>query len=56
MIDYTENILLTIDMNNVGLEDATDVEVTIRSNDPNITLIDTTENYGNIQAGQTVSI
>lgn len=56
VIDYTENILLTIDMNNAGLEDATNVDVKIRSNDMYINLTDTTENYGNIPAGQTVSI
>lgn len=56
LADFNEDILLTIDMNNAGQVDASNVDVTIRHQDAYVNLLDSTENYGNIPAGQTVSV
>ncbi|MBE9480414.1 MAG: T9SS type A sorting domain-containing protein [Bacteroidetes bacterium] len=56
LADYGETILLTIDMENVGMEDATNVEVTILTDDEFITISDDFENYGNIPTGAIVSV
>jgi len=55
-IDYGELVGCTIDLKNFGGVDANDVEVTISIIDEYITLIDSTEIYGIIPAGQVVSV
>ncbi len=56
LADYSELIYLTLDMNNAGLADAEEVDVFVSISDEYITFSDTAEFYGNIPAGQTVSI
>jgi len=56
IIDYNETIQMTLEMKNVGNEPATNVEVTISCNDGYVTLTDSTEIYGNFDAGQVISI
>ncbi|RLC50455.1 MAG: hypothetical protein DRH79_07630, partial [Candidatus Cloacimonadota bacterium] len=56
VLDYDEIINLDMTVNNVGSEDATDVDVTITSADPYITIIDGTENYGDVSANTMITI
>lgn len=56
IMETSESILASITMENVGVEDATNVMVTITSTDPFITLTDNTENYGTIAAGSTAVV
>ncbi|MCF8236259.1 MAG: T9SS type A sorting domain-containing protein [Bacteroidales bacterium] len=55
MLDCGESILMSLDMKNVGNQPATDVTVTIRSTDEYLTLTDTTEFYGDFEAGEIIS-
>ncbi len=54
--EYTESILLTSTMNNVGTVMANNVVVTISSTDPYVTITDNTENFGNIAGGATATV
>ncbi len=54
--DYSETLLLNIGMKNIGVEPTTDAVVKLRTDDPYITLIDSTENYGAVPAGQVVGL
>ena len=56
IIDYTENILLTLDQTNVGIEDALNVDCSISTENEFITIADNTENYGLIAVEDTVSV
>jgi len=56
MLDYGETANLDMTLHNVGSDEATNVVTTITSNDPYITIIDGTENFGNINANSTISI
>lgn len=56
LLDYGEDAYLTIYMENVGTEDAQDVEVTLSTDDDYVTVIDSTESYGTIAAGDSVSV
>lgn len=56
LVDYNENILLTIALSNIGTEDAVGVYVTISSENEFVTITDDTETYGTIVAEGTVSI
>ncbi len=51
LVDFGEDILLTVEVENVGSAIANDVDVTIRTEDAYATITDSTENYGNISAG-----
>lgn len=51
--DYGETIDLSLTVENIGLADASDVTVTISTNDQYITITDNEENYGLIPAGET---
>lgn len=53
--DYNETVFLNLTMRNVGLANAENVNVTISSSDPYITLLDNTEPYDSILSGQSVS-
>ncbi|RLC45029.1 MAG: hypothetical protein DRH57_08715, partial [Candidatus Cloacimonadota bacterium] len=56
LMDFGEAILLSLSVENVGITEATDVTVNINTTDPYITMTDTTEFYGNVPAGQVVTI
>jgi hypothetical protein len=56
MMDTDESILSTVTVENVGVEVASDVEVTISTDDEYITITDATENYGDIAAGGQASV
>jgi len=49
-LDFTEDVTLTIDLHNVGLDAAVAVTSVISSEDPMITILDDTEVYGDIAA------
>jgi hypothetical protein len=56
MLDYGENVMLSISMENVGSADASNVEVILSSDDEYVTITDNNASYGSILAGQTVTI
>ncbi|NTV83118.1 MAG: T9SS type A sorting domain-containing protein, partial [Bacteroidales bacterium] len=56
LVDYNETVGLNLAIRNVGMTDGADVTVTINTMDPFINLFDNTEFYGNIPAGQSVTI
>ncbi|MCK4312720.1 MAG: carboxypeptidase regulatory-like domain-containing protein, partial [Candidatus Cloacimonetes bacterium] len=56
VLDYGETVNLDMAVNNVGNQQATNVVVTISTSDTYVTIIDSTENYGNIPANTIVNI
>jgi hypothetical protein len=56
LVDYHESILLTVGLSNAGNEDATDVDASITVSSEYIELTDSTEFYGDITSGDTVSV
>ncbi len=55
-LDFGESVTYTIDILNLGGIDATDVDVTLSTNDPYITITDNFELYDLIPAGQVVGM
>ena len=56
LLDFGEDVLLTIAVENVGVETADSVVVTIFTDDTYTTIIDNTEAYGDVGAGAIVSV
>ncbi len=56
MLDYGETVKLTIAIENVGIETANNVDVTIATTDAYTTINDDSENYGDIDPDEIVSI
>ncbi|MFK5855496.1 MAG: C25 family cysteine peptidase, partial [Bacteroidota bacterium] len=56
LMDYSEDILLTVGLMNVGVDDAIGVTATISTTSEYIELITTEATYGNILANDTVSV
>ncbi|MBE9491400.1 MAG: T9SS type A sorting domain-containing protein [Bacteroidetes bacterium] len=56
LIDYGENINLSLALTNIGSEDATNVDVILSTDDDYISFTDSLEFYGTITAGDTVII
>jgi len=56
LLDYGESVELTLALSNIGILDADNVDVHISTTDPFITMNDSTELYGTIPAGDTVSV
>jgi len=56
LMDTGEDILCTVTVENVGVEEAENVEVTISTEDDYVTITDDSENYGNIAAGAQASV
>ena len=57
ILEYLDgNVLLNFTMKNVGVAQATNVQVSISTNDPYITITDGSENYGNLTAGEVKTI
>lgn len=52
LVDYGENILLNIGIENVGTELSTNANVTLSSENSNLSISDNTEAYGNIISNQ----
>ncbi|MBN1340315.1 MAG: T9SS type A sorting domain-containing protein [Bacteroidales bacterium] len=55
LLDFGESVKLDLTMENIGQLQATNVNVTLSTSDENITFTDDAENFGNIQAGATVT-
>jgi hypothetical protein len=55
-LDFGESVTYTVELFNLGGVDATNVEVTLSTSDPYITITDDYEFYGDIPAGQVVGI
>jgi uncharacterized cupredoxin-like copper-binding protein len=56
LLDYGETAFLTISLSNLGSADATDVSAQITTEDDYIGISNASASYGNIPAGQTVTI
>lgn len=54
LMDFGESILLSLAMENIGISDATNVNVVLSTADPYITFTDDTHLYASIPSGQTV--
>ncbi len=55
-LDYGETVLLDLTLNNVGNVQADNVDVTISTTDQYVTILDNSENFGNIPANQMVTV
>lgn len=53
-LDYGETVNLTLSMQNIGVENAPNVNVTISCADPLLTILDNNASFGTINAGATV--
>jgi hypothetical protein len=56
IMETSESILASITVKNVGIEDATNVVVTIETADAYVTITDNTEPYGTVVAGATAVV
>jgi hypothetical protein len=56
IMETSESILASVTVENVGIEDATNVVVTIATSDEYVTITDNTENYGTVAAGATAVV
>jgi hypothetical protein len=54
LVDFGENIMLNVTLENMGSETGTDLVATISATDANITLDNDTHNWPNVAAGATV--
>jgi PKD repeat protein len=55
-LDYGETVGLNLSVKNVGVFEATDIQVTIVSSNEYITIINGTANFGNVPAGAVVMV
>ena len=55
-LDFGEDVLLSITVENIGNDNATNVDITITTDDIYTTVIDGSENYGNIAANTTAMV
>jgi len=56
IMETSENILASLTVKNVGIQDATNVVVTLATTNEYITITDNTEPYGTIAAGASVAV
>ena len=56
LVDFSETVLLSIEVENIGTVNANNVIVTLSTEDEYITITDNIENYGTVNAGATVSV
>ncbi|OQX77140.1 MAG: hypothetical protein B6D61_07640, partial [Bacteroidetes bacterium 4484_249] len=56
LLDFGEDILLSLGAFNVGAQNATNVNIILRSDDEYITITDSTEYYGDFEIGDTIFI
>lgn len=55
LLDYGESVLLTLTVENIGEVQANNVDVTVSTANPEITMTDDFENFGNIMPGATAT-
>ncbi|NCA85350.1 MAG: T9SS type A sorting domain-containing protein [Clostridia bacterium] len=56
MMDYAEQVMLSLSVKNVGIQTANNVTVTISTEDEYITITDATEVYGNIEPDEILTV
>jgi Peptidase family C25/Propeptide_C25/FlgD Ig-like domain len=56
LVEFSENITLSIDVENIGTVNATNVNIAISTTDDNVTITDDNESYGTVNAGAVASI
>ena len=56
MIDYGESVLMSLEMKNVGNENGDNIEVTISTSDPYVTITNDQASYGTVPAGETKTV
>jgi hypothetical protein len=56
MVDYGENILLGMSIQNMGVTPATNVTIVLNCDSPFVSISDNTESFGTIQPDQTVNL
>ena len=56
LADYSEDIYLTVEVKNLGIEATADLDVTVRTSDPYIQQSDSLENYGVVNPNQNKSV
>ena len=56
LADFGETLQLSLTVENVGNDDAEDVTVSLSTDDPYVTIVDGTEDYGTIPAESTMTI
>ena len=56
LMDYSEDVLLDVMLQNIGNVDAEGVNVTLSSSDPYVVIIDSAEFAGNIPGNQTITL
>ncbi|MCF7794709.1 MAG: hypothetical protein K9N39_12005, partial [Candidatus Cloacimonetes bacterium] len=54
--EFSEDILLGLDVENIGSDDAVSVDITISTTDDYVTITDDSENYGTISAGTIATV
>ncbi|NPV35619.1 MAG: T9SS type A sorting domain-containing protein [Bacteroidales bacterium] len=55
-LDYAETTNLTIGIKNIGVAPSENTQVTLRTTSPFVTVVDSTENYDSVPAGQVVAM
>lgn len=55
LLDYDEDVLLSLTLENVGLQTSVDLMATIMTDDPYVTISDSTASYGDLPAGATAT-
>ena len=56
LVESGETILLSVSLKNVGIEAANGVDAVLSSNDAYVTIVDASQNYGTIPAGEIVAV
>ncbi len=56
LVDYAESPLLSLRAHNVGVNEATNVTININSADEYVSITDSTQFYGNVPAGGTITM
>lgn len=56
MVDYGESVLMSLEMKNVGNENGENVEVSISTSDPYVTITSDQASYGTVPAGETKTV
>ncbi len=54
-LDYGEEVALTVDIENIGVGDASGISLSLNTEDPLVTIIDETYSLGNLSAGGSTS-
>lgn len=56
LMDYGESILISLEVKNVGSEDGENISITVNTDDPYVSMVQTQADYGSIPAGETKNL